>query len=123
MIGMIGIFLPALVSVNIINVIEKQELNIKRDINRVLMFSLFINMINLAILVFIFNNGEWYLNMEAFNNQFAFRYILVSLIIAVVGAFVYMVCKKNIALKITTEKRDEKELYESSKKNNKKNKH
>lgn len=120
MIAFIGIFLPAFITLSTVVVLDK---TIKNKLHLALVYLnglIWINIINLFLLVHIFENGEHYLNIYAFNNDFAFRYLVMSVVIAVLLGIIMVMIKKNVEFKLEENKIVQKEVKRKDEK--KKNK-
>jgi len=108
MIQFICLFLPAFVAIQIMLLLEKRDFKLIPLIVTYFNFVLIINTINVFLLVYLFGNGEFHINNDAFSNTFTFKYLFISMVIAIFIGVASEVLKKNIDINLKLKKYDKK---------------
>jgi hypothetical protein len=101
MIPFICLFLPAFISIAVLNSLEKREQSVQYFLITYASFAVAINSIIFVILVVVFKDGFAVLDSSYFILAFAAKYLLFAIILAVLLPLLFEYLKQNISLKIS----------------------
>lgn len=94
-------FFPAFLSVAVLNSLEKHERSMQSLLITYTSFAVVINSILFLVLVYVFKDGQDILISSYFSLAFAAKYLVFSIILAVLLPLLYEYLKQNLYLKIT----------------------
>lgn len=97
----IAMFLPAIFATYTNEKLVKKEIEYKEWIQRYLMFTLLINIINFAIVIFIIKNKDF-----IFTNIFTLKYLLLSIVIGSILSLIISFIEKNMEISIRVDKNE-----------------
>lgn len=101
MVPFICLFLPAFISIAVLNSLEKREQSLQLFLISYASFVTAINSIIFVILVAFFKDGLDVLDSSYFILAFAAKYLFFAVILAVLLPFLFEYLKQNISLKIS----------------------
>lgn len=116
----ICIFTPACLATSILNTISKKERKDSSLIFTYFVFLMFITLGTLAIFNIFFDYGYSFVDMNVFTNSFSIRYLLISILQAIIYPFIYEIFARTLEIKIEIEKKES--VDKGSRKNETKNK-
>lgn len=119
----ICIFTPACLATAILNGISNKERKTSSLILSYFVFLMFITLGTLTTFNLFFDYGYSFVDMNIFTNFFSIRYLLVSIVQAIVYPILYEMIARTLDIKIEIEKKhdDSKGKYKNGTKNKKRN--
>jgi len=99
----IAMLLPSVIGLKMYNKINKREEIVRKQVERYLIYVLFVNLILYLVIIFIFNQSE-----IVFTAMFTVKYIILSLVVAIVFSIIEKIIKDNIDIGVKVEKYEEK---------------
>lgn len=100
---LIGLLLPSVIGVKTYDKLYGTETSKRKIIERYLKCVLFINLISYIVTIYIFKKPEF-----TFTNQFTVKYIILSVVIAVIFPIVELFIHENLDIEIRVEKDENK---------------
>lgn len=100
----ICLFMPAIIAVAVYSKIRNQKIDVTYFIINYAMFLLSINYIITFILSFITGSTFSIIENQSFSSLFSFKYLSISLLLAITLPVLFTIISKNIKIKITFDK-------------------
>ncbi len=100
MIQFICLFLPAFIALKIVMIFSKKVKTLYDLIINYFLFVVLINFTNIFILVFIFLNDQSVIDYNSFNNSFAFKYLAISIVLALLFGTMFDIIEKKVKVKL-----------------------
>lgn len=101
---LIGLLLPSVIALKMNKKLTKKEESLPKQIERYLIYVLFINLIAFIITIYIFRQSD-----IVFTYVFTVKYIILSLVISIVLPIIEKIIKENIDIGVIVEKDEEKD--------------
>ena len=100
---LIGLLLPSIIALKMHNKLEEKEENLKKQIERYLIYVMIVNTISYIITIYIFKQPN-----IVFTYLFTVKYVMLALVVSIIIPVIEKFILTNMEVEIKVEKNEEK---------------